>query len=547
MLHNESKPMRAISIALALIFMLVSVLSSAETVNAASKLKVTVSKKTIYVGQTAKLKANKSVKWSVSKKKVAKLTKVRKKTATVKGLKPGTVYVKAKAGKKIKKIKIVVKRKGPNKLYLSASQNVIGKGEYCSIFVKSDKKTDAIKDVKLSSSNSSVATVNSRGLVTGVKEGSVTITAKSKSDKTVKAKIKIEVVKARSGVLSVTIDMSNDKKYPAGKAVKAWFQVPVSDYNQTIGTPVFESKLANSKKMRNMIVPDSSGAKAYYIEWGSDVAPEDRKATLSFHIYRREVLHSEDLKSNKTKKVNVSDKKLAMWVKQTKFSGSLKSGVVKSTADKIVKKAGAETVYDKAHAIYLWVCDNISRDKSMPDRELGDVVKILSSKDKVAGSCIDINSIFVALCNAEGIPARESFGFKISEDQDALGQNCRAEFYLPGDGWIEVDPAMPLGLVMRGLVNKEDTAVWETIKDTYWTSGSADWICQNHGRDLTFEAPAALNVTPGYMINSDGTLNHFMFPHGEYDGQYIPGWGNYSSEFIYEYTYTEDKAADCGC
>jgi hypothetical protein len=49
------------------------------------------------------------------------------------------------------------------------------------------------------------------------------------------------------------------------------------------------------------------------------------------------------------------------------------------------------------------------------------------------------------------------------------------------------------------------------------------------------------------MVNDDGKLNHFMFPHGEYDGQYIPGYGNYASEFKYEYKFTEENPLDCGC
>ena len=80
-------------------------LASTESVNAATKLKVTAEKNKIYVGQTVKLTANKNVKWSVSKKKIAKLTKVKKKTVVVKGLKPGTVYVKAKKAKAPKKSK----------------------------------------------------------------------------------------------------------------------------------------------------------------------------------------------------------------------------------------------------------------------------------------------------------------------------------------------------------------------------------------------------------------------------------------------------------
>ena len=541
MQQSKSVFMRSISIALTLMFLLVSILACTESVSAASKLKVSVTKKTIFVGQTVQLKANKNVKWSISNKKIGKLTKVKKKSVTVKGLKAGNVYVKVKSGKEVKKIKITVRSYVPKSIKLATSKEVLGKGQYCTVSVKSVTPSYASADVEFSTSDDSVATVNNVGFVQGLKPGKATITATSIKDSSIKDSIDITVVDARAGTLSVEIDMTDAEKYPAGKAVKAWFEVPVTDENQSIRNVNHEAKSATFEG----IVKDSSGAQAYYVEWGPDVAPKDRVATLSFHVYRKEVWHR-DLRSREKGKVNTKDKDLMMWLRQTEYSGSLTDGIVKETADKIVSDAKAKTVYDKAHAIYLWVCENITCDKTMPNRELGDVVTILSSEEKKAGSCIDINSIFVSLCNAEGIPARESFGYKIYEDPAKLGQNCRAEFYLPGYGWVEVDPAMPLGRVMNGVEDK-GTPEWEDVKEIYWTSGSPDWICQNHGRDLTFESPAEMNAAPGYMVNPDGKLNHFMFPHGEYDGQYIPGWGSYPSEFKYQYKFEAEDPLECGC
>ena len=85
MLHSKSYSMRLISTAIAVVFMIVTILASTESVSAAAKLKVTAERQTIYVGETVKLKANKKVKWSVSKKKIVKLTKVKKKSVVVKG------------------------------------------------------------------------------------------------------------------------------------------------------------------------------------------------------------------------------------------------------------------------------------------------------------------------------------------------------------------------------------------------------------------------------------------------------------------------------
>ena len=545
MKYSNSSKYRIISVAIAIVFLLVSIAIDTENVQAAAKLKIDSTSKAVYVGKTVKLKANTNVKWKLQKNKgIAKLISVKKKTVKVKGLKTGTVYIVAKSGNQTRKTKIVVVKRGaPLKINLSTSKETIGIGESCVVSVKSITPAGTSNKVTFSSSDTSVALAYGSGLVIGNKVGKVIITAKSKADSNVTASVELNVVDAKAGILTASIDMSDTSRYPAGKAVKAWFPVPVSDYNQSISAVKYEAPKATRAEIKN----SSSGDEAFYVEWGPDVIPADRKATLSFHVYRREVVHSKDLRSREKGKVDTE--KYAEYLRQTQYSGSLTDGIVKETADKIVADAKAKTVYDKAHAIYLWICENITRDKSLANRELGDVVAVLSGQ-RDAGSCIDINSIFVALCNAEGIPARDSFGYKINSDQTKLGPNCRAEFYLPGHGWVEVDPAMPLGVIMykedqyRG-ENAPKADEWEVIKETYWTTGSASWICQNHGRDITFDPPQS--AAPDYMVNPDRTLNHFMFPYGEYDGKYIKSWGDYNKTFSYEYSFEEEDPLDCGC
>ena len=68
-----------------------------------------------------------------------------------------------------------------------------------------------------------------------------------------------------------------------------------------------------------------------------------------------------------------------------------------------------------------------------------------------------------------------------------------------GDG-VEIDekvfnPARIDKLI--GTWAKKGSDTWESIKETYWTTGSPDWICQNHGRDLTFDSPGTYYVASG--------------------------------------------------
>ena len=54
----------------------------------------------------------------------------------------------------------------------------------------------------------------------------------------------------------------------------------------------------------------------------------------------------------------------------------------------------------------------MNRDESVKGCGQGDVCALLDTK---GGKCTDINSVFVGLCRASGIPAREMFGVRINE------------------------------------------------------------------------------------------------------------------------------------
>ena len=547
MIRSKSNAIRSIFIAVAVIFMFVSIMACTETVSAASKLKVSVSKKTVYVGQTVKLTANKNVKWSVSKEKIAKLTNAKKKTVTVKGLKAGTVYITAKAGKSSKKIKLVVVKRIPLKIY----KNTIGIGEQCGVFIDKEKTSIKSSDVTFSSSDESVAIVSGTGLITGTGKGTATITANSKTG--AKGEIKITVVATRAGTITVDLDLSDESRYPAGKVAKVWVPIPKTDDHQSINTVLLDGKAAK--------LSDVPGGKVLYIEWDANTKPEGRKATVTYHIYRKAIDRDKNLASKESGTVDDADKAVKEELNPTMWSGSPTSGIVKEIADEIVAEAGATTVYDKAHAIYNWVCDNITRidDKTVL---FGDVEEMLAktrdpNTGRDAGSCMDMNSVFVSLCRAEGIPARNLFGMRFTNDKNPSqkpGPNCRAEFYLPGYGWVTADPA----LAMRQIMGKEDeyigsgakyAADWELIKDNYWGSGEENWICLNTGRDIWLTPNQTAKPAAGEkyleILNTDGSINLFMFPYGEFDGKYIPCQD--AANFHYEYSYKYEDPLDCGC
>jgi transglutaminase-like putative cysteine protease len=125
-------------------------------------------------------------------------------------------------------------------------------------------------------------------------------------------------------------------------------------------------------------------------------------------------------------------------------------GIVKETATAITRRAGTDL--EKARAIYDWIVDNTFRDPKTIGCGTGDIRFMLESKN-LSGKCADLNSLFVGLARASGVPARDVWGLRVAKSEGALrslglssdnaskAQHCRAEVYLVGYGWVPVDPA----------------------------------------------------------------------------------------------------------
>ena len=72
---------------------------------------------------------------------------------------------------------------------------------------------------------------------------------------------------------------------------------------------------------------------------------------------------------------------------------------------------------------------------------------------------------------------------------------------------------------------------WKNIKDRYWGNGSEQWIMLSTGDDIelsprqsatTAEDQYPADKSPQRLagLNDDGTLNYFVYPYVEYDGQF---------------------------
>lgn len=147
--------------------------------------------------------ANKSVTWSSSNTAVATVSN----SGVVKGVKPGTatITVRTASGGKTATCKVTVKDVVPTGVTLNKSALSMYEGDSLSLVATVLPSNATNKNVTWSSSNTSVATVDAKGMVTGKKAGTATITARTASgSKTATCAVTVkEVEKTFTGIAMV--------------------------------------------------------------------------------------------------------------------------------------------------------------------------------------------------------------------------------------------------------------------------------------------------------------------------------------------------------
>ncbi len=146
-----------------------------------------------------------------------------------------------------------------------------------------------------------------------------------------------------------------------------------------------------------------------------------------------------------------------------------------------------------------------TQDPSMPTCGIGDASVC---KKQGGGCCTDLNSYFITLARARGIPARLNMGYRLQEkNQGKLvdpGYRCWVEYFVPNYGWISAD------------VVEADTP--SGLGHTRWLSGlTSRRIWLNQGREFAFadkSTPGRINnMTIGYA-EVDGVAVRLL-PEGE--------------------------------
>jgi transglutaminase-like putative cysteine protease len=313
---------------------------------------------------------------------------------------------------------------------------------------------------------------------------------------------------SRSGIVTVAVDLSAQQ---AGEPARLWLPYPISDRDQTIGDIRIDGDYASSGVYTDTI----HGTPILYAEWPKDAT--SRKLTLAFKVTRQEIRMPK--LPEKEPKWNPVD--YAEYLKATSL-GPI-DGEVKKLAERITK--GKKTVLAKARAIYDWTVENMYRDPNTRGCGLGDVCALII---KPGGKCTDISSMYIALCRAAGVPAREIFGIRLgkkAEEEITTWQHCWVEFFLPGTGWVPVDPADVRKAILVEKLEMTDPKVKE-YREYFWGGIDPYRFRLAVGRDLV------LNPR-----QTGAPLNTFGYPYAEIGGQPLDFYDPKS--FTYSIIYRE--------
>ena len=297
------------------------------------------------------------------------------------------------------------------------------------------------------------------------------------------------LTRERKAIITLEVSL----KAPAdANEVRLWLPYPLSDENQTVEDVKVSGNFAGSGVYRE----GEHGNIALYAEWNGN--PPERLLTYTFTISRKEAVRMDF----PAKELLFSSTEFREYLKPTSLAPV--DGKVRALAEKITK--GKKTNRAKARAIYDWIVNNMHRDPNVKGCGYGDVEKLLVT---LGGKCGDIHSVFVALARSVGVPAREINGIRIpkgKEGEMTKAQHCWAEFYMPGYGWVPVDPSD----VRKAMLEKKITDP-KDIKDLveyFFGSVEENRIAYQSGKDVLL-SPAQKN----------GRLAYFMYPYAEADGK----------------------------
>ncbi len=294
----------------------------------------------------------------------------------------------------------------------------------------------------------------------------------------------------QSGMYRWQFDLS---AHNPGEEAQLWIPYPTSDSEQIISNIQWQGNYSEAA----VYTERNFGTPMLHVRWPKGA--EQRRLSFSFHAQR-----SEQVKRNfPTEQAAYDPRDYARYLTSTRL-GPI-DGQVKALADKIT--SGKHGILAKSRAVYDWTVDNTYRDPNTRGCGIGDVTALLR---RPGGKCADISSIYIALARAAGVPTREILGIRSgkSAPQDVSNwQHCWAEFFLPGYGWVPVDPADVRKAMLKQKLTLEDPKTAE-LREAYWGRVDQYRIRLSEGRDLQLNPP-----------QQGPAINYLMYPFAQIGGE----------------------------
>lgn len=312
-----------------------------------------------------------------------------------------------------------------------------------------------------------------------------------------------------SGRLTLTITPVVQK---GERNVDLWVPYPMSDEFQTI------SDMSVTGNYDHWAVYRDPGSEAVYLSatWKKPI--QTPRCVISFHVDpkdRRNTL----LKDSGQDEYPVL---VSRYLEATEFVPA-DDPEMKRIAEKAVK--GKKGTLAKAKAVYDWVVDNTFRDPDVKACGLGLPIRTIK-QCKGGGKCADLSAVFVTLARAAGIPARDVYGLRLASPKNGDVTNafhCWAEFYLPGTGWVMVDPADVRKMMLVHNLELKDAETW---RDFFW------------GGDNLFRVVLEKNSRGVNLNGAQQPISYFMYPAAQVDGRLLDYFD--AGAFSYMVTFKKD-------
>lgn len=289
------------------------------------------------------------------------------------------------------------------------------------------------------------------------------------------------------GIVRIQIDLHHADSKPA----KLWLPYPLSDQYQRIEDIRLQGNHSRSAVYREPV----SGALFLYAEWPKETT--NKRLQFVFKARARERSVKDLVDSNDTVPVEVKRYLQADWWVPTEDE-------VARIAQQIGKDNGG--ILEKARAVYDWVVENTTRDPNVRGCGTGIVERTLAKR---SGKCADLSSVYVALARSIGVPSREIFGLRLGKkaEQDiTFGYHCWAEFYLPGRGWVPVDPSDVRKKMLQDNLSLDEVS---DLREYYFGAVDAYRIVlERGGRGISLPYSEA-----------NQPVNYLMYPYAEIDGE----------------------------